>query len=95
MKSASLVPLQLKVLTRREWALAPRGGRRSRLAHRDRARAEIAWQGTAKTTRASDSFELRRALPDLPGADTVTATAWGPRGTVCRVGATLSSTSTR
>jgi hypothetical protein len=55
----------------------------------------IAWRGTAKTTRASDSFELRRTLPDLPGADSVTATAWGPRGTVCRVSATLSSTSTR
>lgn len=33
--------------------------------------------------------EVRRTVPDVPGADTVTATAWGPGGLVCRATATL------
>lgn len=48
----------------------------------------VAWKGAARTTRAR-SFELRRTLPDLPGSDTVTARAWGPRGVTCRATATL------
>ena len=34
-------------------------------------------------------FEVRRLLTDLPGTDAVTATAWGPRGLVCRAAGTL------
>ena len=49
----------------------------------------IAWKGAARTTRPDGSFEVRRTLPDLPGADAVTAQAWGPRGLVCRAAATL------
>ena len=48
----------------------------------------IAWKGAART-RPNRSFEVRRTLPDLPGADAVTARAWGPRGLVCRADATL------
>ena len=44
----------------------------------------IAWKGAARTTRTNGSFEVRRTLPDLPGADAVTASAWGPRGLVCQ-----------
>jgi hypothetical protein len=47
----------------------------------------IAWKG-ARTTRLG-SFELTRTLPDLQGADVVTATAWGPQGLVCRATAAL------
>ena len=53
----------------------------------------IAWKGAARTTRTNGSFEVRRTLPDLPGADAVTATAWGPRGLVCRATATLPDSS--
>jgi hypothetical protein len=49
----------------------------------------VAWKGTQKATGTSGSFELRRSLPDLAGADAVTATAWGPQGLVCRASATL------
>jgi hypothetical protein len=49
----------------------------------------IAWKGTQKTAGSSGSFELRRTLPDLAGADAITATAWGPQGLVCRASATL------
>jgi hypothetical protein len=49
----------------------------------------VAWKGAATTTAPSGSFEIRRTVPDLPGADTVTATAWGPNGLVCRATATL------
>jgi hypothetical protein len=54
------------------------------LAHERR----IAWRGTIKTGR-SGSFEVRRMLRDLSGADAVTARAWGPRGLVCQAAATL------
>jgi hypothetical protein len=49
----------------------------------------VTWRGTARTTRSSGSFRVERALPDLPGYDTVTARAWGPAGLACRVTATL------
>lgn len=49
----------------------------------------IAWKGAARTIRPSGSFEVRRTLQDLPGADAVTAQAWGPRGLVCRAAAIL------
>lgn len=49
----------------------------------------IAWKGAARTTRPYGSFEVRRTLRDLPGADTVTARAWGPRGLVCQATANL------
>jgi len=48
----------------------------------------IAWKGAART-RPNRSFEVRRTLPDLPGADAATARAWGPRGLVCRADAML------
>lgn len=38
----------------------------------------IAWKGAARTTRPNGSFEVRRTLQDLSGADAVTARAWGP-----------------
>jgi hypothetical protein len=49
----------------------------------------IAWKGAPRTTRPYGSFEVRRMLRDLPGADAVTARAWGPRGLVCQAVATL------
>jgi hypothetical protein len=49
----------------------------------------VAWRGNARTTRPNGSFEVRRTLRDLPGADAITARAWGPRGLVCRAAATL------
>ncbi len=49
----------------------------------------IAWKGTVRTSRRNGSFELRRTLRDLPGADVVAARAWGPRGLTCRADATL------
>ncbi len=52
----------------------------------------VAFKGTQKTAGSSGSFELRRTLPDLTGADAITATAWGPQGLVCRATATLPGT---
>jgi hypothetical protein len=49
----------------------------------------IAWKGSARTAGSSASFDVRRTLQDLPGADAVTVSAWGPRGLVCRATATL------
>ena len=49
----------------------------------------VAWKGSAKTTRPSGSFEVQRTLPDLLGADAITARAVGPRGLVCRATAVL------
>ena len=49
----------------------------------------IAWKGAVRTTRSDSSFEVRRTLQDLPGADTVTANAWGPLGLVCRADANV------
>ena len=48
----------------------------------------VSWKGSVTTSR-SESFELRRTLKNLPGADTVSARAWGPRGLVCQAAATL------
>ena len=39
--------------------------------------------------RLSGSYEVERMLPDLPGSDSVTVRAWGPRGVSCSVSATL------
>lgn len=50
----------------------------------------VAWKGTVRTTRPGGSFELRRTLNDLAGADAVVVRALGPQGLVCRAGATLS-----
>lgn len=51
--------------------------------------SRVVWKGAARTTGRDQSVELRRTLPDLPGSDTVTARAWGPRGLTCRATATL------
>ncbi len=52
----------------------------------------IVWRGAARTRRPGASFEVRRTLGDLPGRDSVSATAWGPQGLVCRATATLGDT---
>jgi hypothetical protein len=52
----------------------------------------VAWKGVLRTVRPSGSFDVERRLRDLPGADAVTARAWGPRGAVCRATATLPAT---
>ena len=49
----------------------------------------VAWKGRPRTTRPYGSFEVRRTLRDFPGADTITARAWGPSGVACRATATL------
>lgn len=49
----------------------------------------VAWRGTARTAGSSGSFSIERRLRDLPGYDTVTARATGPRGAACRISATL------
>ena len=49
----------------------------------------VAWKGVVRTARRSGSFDVERRLRDLPGADAVTARAWGPRGAACRAAATL------
>jgi hypothetical protein len=67
----------------------PSVGWRVALVHERR----IAWKGAARTARSTGSLEVRRVLRDLPGADTVTAQAWGPGGLVCRAGATLPDSS--
>ncbi len=54
----------------------------------------IVWKSTVKT-RGSGSFEVRRTLRDLPGADVITARAWGPRGLVCSTTATIPDSESR
>lgn len=49
----------------------------------------VVWKGTVRTRPSSGSFTVERTLPDLPGADTVTVRATGPRGLICRATATL------
>ncbi len=49
----------------------------------------VVWRGHARTGGVSDSFEIERHLRDLPGADGVTARAWGPGGVTCAASATL------
>jgi hypothetical protein len=47
----------------------------------------VAWAGALRA--GSSGVDVRRQLPDLSGADTVAARAWGPRGLTCRASATL------
>ena len=49
----------------------------------------VVWRGTARARRPGASFEVERRLRDLPGADRVTARAWGPGGLTCSATATL------
>ena len=49
----------------------------------------IAWKGSVRTTRPSGSFQVRRTVQDLAGADAVSARALGPGGLVCRAAAVL------
>lgn len=49
----------------------------------------VVWRGRAQTGGASASFEIERQLRDLPGADGVSARAWGPGGVTCAASATL------
>jgi hypothetical protein len=49
----------------------------------------IVWKGAVRVTRPNGSFEVRRTLPDLVGADAVIARAVGPGGLVCRAAAVL------
>ena len=61
------------------------GGRwRVALVHERR----VAWKGTARATQGG-ALATKRTIPDLPGYDTVTASAWGPQGLACRATATL------
>jgi hypothetical protein len=62
-----------------------RGVWRIAIVHEDR----VTSRASRRTTRSTDSFELRRMLPDLPGTDTVVVHAWGPHGLGCRATATL------
>ena len=49
----------------------------------------IAFKGAVRTIRPNGSFQVRRTLQDLAGADAVTARALGPGGLVCRAAAVL------
>ena len=49
----------------------------------------VAWRGRVRIGSGSDSVEIERRLRDLPGADSVSARAWGPGGVTCSVAATL------
>lgn len=49
----------------------------------------VVWRIDARRTRSNGELEVRRILRDLPGTDTVSARAVGPRGLVCRASATL------
>ena len=49
----------------------------------------VVWRVDARRTRSNGELEVRRTLRDLPGTDTVSARAVGPRGLVCRASATL------
>jgi hypothetical protein len=66
-----------------------RGGQRWRviLVHERR----VAWRGRAHTRSGSRSFRIRRAIPDLEGADQVTVRASGPAGNTCAATALLTS----
>jgi hypothetical protein len=50
---------------------------------------KVAWRGRRRTAGPSRSFSLEYRLPDLSGADVVSARAVGPRGVVCAASATL------
>jgi len=47
----------------------------------------VVWRGRARSV--AGTFELERRLRDLPGADRVTARAWGPAGVTCSAAVTL------
>ena len=66
-----------------------RGGQRWRviLVHERR----VAWRGRARTRSGSRSFRIRRAIPDLEGADQVTVRASGTAGNTCAATALLTS----
>jgi hypothetical protein len=53
----------------------------------------VAWKGRYRVRRAGGSFEVRRTIADLAGADSVTARALGPRGSTCRADGTLPDSS--
>ena len=67
-----------------------RGGERWRvvLVHERR----VAWRGRARTRSGSDSFRIRRAVPDFSGADQVTLRASGPGGNTCVASGRLTGT---
>lgn len=74
------IRVELEVRTRR------RGERwRVVLVHERR----VVWRGRARTASGRGSFRIRRSLPDLEGADRVTARASGPRGITCQATAVL------
>ena len=50
---------------------------------------DVAWRGRRRTAGPSRSFSLEYRLPNLSGADRVSARAVGPRGVVCSAAATL------
>lgn len=50
---------------------------------------EVAYRGRRRTAGASRSFSVGYRVDDYGGADSVTARAVGPRGTVCVASATL------
>ncbi|MEA2148177.1 MAG: hypothetical protein QOD69_7 [Solirubrobacteraceae bacterium] len=50
---------------------------------------KVAWRGRRRTAGPSHAFSLEYRLPDLSGADVVSARAVGPRGVVCSASATL------
>jgi len=53
----------------------------------------VAWRGTYRVRRPGGSFEARRTVADLAGADAFTARALGPRGSTCRADGTLRESS--
>jgi len=53
----------------------------------------VAWRGRYRVRRAGGSFEVRRTVADLLGADSFTARALGPRGITCRADGTLPESS--
>src|SRR3954447_16395537 len=61
-----------------------RGGGRWRLVLVHERR--VAWRGRARTRSGSESFRVRRSIPDFSGADQVTVRASGPRGNTCVAG---------
>ena len=52
----------------------------------------VVWRGMRRASVTGAAFELARRLPDLPGTDAVTVTAWGPSGETCRATAVLRAT---
>ena len=51
----------------------------------------VVWRGSARTSRSSRSFRVRRTLRDLRGSDRVKVRASGPRGVTCAAAATLAA----